>query len=87
MANINNLDELSKKADLCRGRSYEKGHTWTGRYRSCMLFAVKFTTLASFNKRLSSKPNMGAGRTIVVSGKIDRATSSPRPYSQAQGQY
>lgn len=45
-----------------------------------MSFEVKrLPTLASFRSSLSSKPNMGAGRTIVVSGKISRTTFSPRP--------
>jgi hypothetical protein len=45
-----------------------------------MLLAVKrFITLASLSSRLSSKPNMGAGLTIVVSGKMLRATFSERP--------
>ena len=48
-----------------------------------MLFAVKrFMTPASFKSRLSSKPNMGAGRTIVVSGKMLRTTCSPRPFDE-----
>jgi hypothetical protein len=43
-----------------------------------MLFAVKrFATLASLSSSLSSKPNIGAGLTMVVSGKISRATFSP----------
>ena len=34
-----------------------------------MWFAVnRLVTLASLCRRLSSKPNMGAGRTMVVSG-------------------
>jgi hypothetical protein len=46
-----------------------------------MLFAVnRFRTLASLRSRLSSNPNIGAGLTIVVSGKMLRATCSPRPY-------
>jgi hypothetical protein len=52
-------------------------HTCTGQYLSCMLFAVKrLTTLASFRSRLSSNPNIGAGLTMVVSGKISRTTRS-----------
>jgi hypothetical protein len=46
-----------------------------------MLFAVKrFVMLASLSSRLSSKPNIGAGLTIVVSGKMSRTALSARPY-------
>jgi hypothetical protein len=46
-----------------------------------MLFAVKrFVMLASLSSRLSSKPNIGAGLTIVVSGKMLRTAFSARPY-------
>lgn len=56
--------------------------TWTGQNFSCMLLAVnKWSAEASFNKRLSSKPNMGAGRTSVVSGNKLRATFSPRLFT------
>lgn len=46
-----------------------------------MLFAVKrFVTLASFSSSLSSKPNIGAGLTMVVSGKMLRTTCSAMPW-------
>ena len=57
------------------------GLTWTGQYFSCIWFDVKrLVTPASLCSKLSSKPNIGAGRTIVVSGKILRAISSPRAF-------
>ena len=37
-------------------------------------------TPASLCRRRSSKPKIGAGRTMVVSGKILRTTSSPRAW-------
>lgn len=39
-----------------------------------------FVTPASLWRRRSSKPNRGAGLTMVVSGKMLRTTCSPRPY-------
>ena len=54
--------------------------TCTGQKRSCMWFDVKrLVTPANLWRRLSSKPNIGAGRTMVVSGKMLRTTSSLRP--------
>jgi hypothetical protein len=40
----------------------------------------RFVMLASLSSRLSSKPNIGAGLTIVVSGKMSRTALSARPY-------
>jgi hypothetical protein len=48
-----------------------------------MWLAVKtFVTPASLCNKRSSNPNIGAGLTIVVSGKMLRTTASPRAYSK-----
>ena len=55
-----------------------EGRTCTGQNLCCMWFEVKrLVTPASLCKRRSSKPKRGAGRTMVVSGKMLRTTFSP----------
>lgn len=75
-ANINRLVAVSIDIIWLRRRL----PTWTGEYVSCMLLDVnKLAGVASLINRLSSKPKMGAGRTMVVSGKMLLATCSPLP--------
>lgn len=77
MANVNSLGVVN----ICLQTWMWKTRTWTGQYLSCMWFDVKICDeLASLCSKWSSKPNIGAGRTIVVSGKIDRTSLSPQPY-------